>query len=121
MTNNNKYNNNNGLNPNFSKFVVGVGCFYIGVSQNNNYSIGGVVGLTFSIGLDREDLLKKSPKTSLIGSAVKSNKSVSLMQVSPRRFYSTELPKPEGVKYSNADNEKLKILADNKGKSGVYM
>jgi hypothetical protein len=41
MTNNKKYHNNNGLNPNFlSGFVDGEGCFYIGVSQNNNYSIG---------------------------------------------------------------------------------
>ena len=41
MTNNKKYNNNNGLNPNFlSGFTDAEACFYIGVSQNNNYSIG---------------------------------------------------------------------------------
>lgn len=38
-----------------------------------------------------------------------------------RRFYSTESPKSKGVKYDNADTDKLRIISENKGKSGIYM
>jgi len=36
-----------------------------------------------------------------------------------RRYYSTVSPK--GVKYDNADTDKLRILSENRGKIGVYM
>jgi hypothetical protein len=38
-----------------------------------------------------------------------------------RRHYSTSPSKPEYVHYDNADVLKLRILTENKGKSGVYM
>jgi hypothetical protein len=38
-----------------------------------------------------------------------------------KRYYSTVSPKPKGVKYDNADTDKLRILSENKGKIGVYM
>ncbi len=85
MTNNKKYNNNNGLNPNFlSGFVDGEGCFYIGVSQNNNYSIGWVVGLTFIIGLDRKDrpLLELIQKYFGVGNITKQGKDMIHYRVS---------------------------------------
>jgi hypothetical protein len=41
MKNNNKYNNNNGLNQNFlSGFSDAEACFHIGVSQKNSYLTG---------------------------------------------------------------------------------
>lgn len=38
-----------------------------------------------------------------------------------RRYYSTVPPKTEGVKYTNADTDKLRILTENTGKSGIYV
>jgi hypothetical protein len=38
-----------------------------------------------------------------------------------RRFYSTVSPKSKGVKYENADTDKLRILSENRDKMGVYM
>ena len=37
------------------------------------------------------------------------------------RSYSTVSPKSKGVKYENADTDKLRILSENRDKMGVYM
>jgi hypothetical protein len=43
------------------------------------------------------------------------------LNLNQRRYYSTKLPGPGSVKYTNADVDKLRILTENRGKSGIYM
>jgi hypothetical protein len=43
------------------------------------------------------------------------------LKLDQRRSYSTLPSKPKGVKYNNADTDKLLILSENKAKAGVYM
>jgi len=63
-----KFNNRNGLNPKFfSGISDGESCFYIGISKNNSRSIGWVVWLTFSIGVDRKDQALLESIESLLG------------------------------------------------------
>ena len=41
------------------------------------------------------------------------------LNLGQRRCYSTKIPRPQ--KYSNADTQKILILSENDGKSGIYM
>jgi hypothetical protein len=42
------------------------------------------------------------------------------LNLNPRIYYSTNPSKPGYVHYVNADVLKVRILAENKGKSGIY-
>ena len=100
MTNNNqKYNNNNGLNPNFLSGFKGVGCFFIGLFTHPFILTVFIAMVIYAIN-NCLDVL------------------VMVLDIDP---FFTLLYVPPIKIYSNVEADKAKIIQENKNKAGIYI